>query len=201
MPMLCLLVIHGDISTYKKPFVHFFLYHVQASNLVKVVPRNRLGVGSQRHDIAVRTDFLRRLLQLLEDEKKVRREIVILLEQQQQTCVVPRDIELIKYPVQFPPPMVLHLCEYSLAVMTIQIGIVGVPAVLRERLLLREIALTVARIVTWKFARVRLYRERIKDLQHFAKADTLHQLVDLVVVVVVREDQQRLGNVSRMRET
>ena len=46
-----------------------------------------------------------------------------------------------------------------------------------------------------------LNRERVEDLHNFAKVDALHQLVDFFVVKVVREDQQGLGNVARLRKT
>lgn len=48
--------------------------------------------------------------------------------------------------------------------------------------------------------RVRLYGIRIEDLQHLAKVNLLHQIVDVIIIVVVREYQQSLGNVACLRE-
>lgn len=48
---------------------------------------------------------------------------------------------------------------------------------------------------------MRLYGIRIEDLQHLAKVDLLHQIIDVIVVVVVREYQQSLGNIASLRET
>lgn len=47
---------------------------------------------------------------------------------------------------------------------------------------------------------MRLYGVRIEDLQHLAEIDLLHQVVDVVVVEVVREDQQRFRDVARLRQ-
>lgn len=48
--------------------------------------------------------------------------------------------------------------------------------------------------------RMRLYGIRIEDLQHLAKVNLLHQIVDVIVVIVVREYQQSLGNVACLCE-
>ena len=46
-----------------------------------------------------------------------------------------------------------------------------------------------------------LNRKRVEDLHNFAEIDALHQLVDFFVIKIVREDQQGLGNVARLRKT
>lgn len=98
------------------------------------------------------------------------------------------EVELIEHPVRFPPPMVLGLGKFRLAIMTVQIGMVGIVAVpdncskhiyrlyyfcvyntnkktMKKNLL---ITIDVSRTVTWidtgKFVWMRLYRMRIKYL-------------------------------------
>lgn len=59
-------------------------------------------------------------------------------------------------------------------------------------LLLLHVPVTVLGIFAGELFRVRLNRVRIVYLHHFAKVHALNQLIDLVVIKVVREDEQDL---------
>lgn len=67
-------------------------------------------------------------------------------------------------------------------------------------LLLLDVAGTVSGRLTRKLLRMRLYRVRVEDLHHLAEVNTLHQFVDLFIIVVVTEHQQNRFNVPCLRQ-
>lgn len=67
-------------------------------------------------------------------------------------------------------------------------------------LLLLDVAGTVSWRLTRKLLWMRLYRVRVEDLHHLAEVNTLHQFVDLFIIVVVTEHQQNRVNVPRLRQ-
>lgn len=67
-------------------------------------------------------------------------------------------------------------------------------------LLLLDVPGTVVGIDAGILVRMRLHRVRIEYLQHLAEVDLLHQIVDVIIVKIVREHQQRLGNVACLRQ-
>lgn len=64
-----------------------------------------------------------------------------------------------------------------------------------DSLFLLHVPVTVLGVLAGELEGVRLDGERVVDLHHPAKVHALHQLVDLVVVEVVREDEHHLGDV------
>lgn len=48
---------------------------------------------------------------------------------------------------------------------------------------------------------MRLHRVRIEYLHDLAEVDALHQIVDVLVVEIVREHKQRALDVARLRQT
>lgn len=67
-------------------------------------------------------------------------------------------------------------------------------------LLLLHVSGTIVRIHAGILVWMRLYGIRIEDLQYLAKVDLLHQIIDVIVVIVMREYQQSLGNVTCLRQ-
>lgn len=67
-------------------------------------------------------------------------------------------------------------------------------------LLLLNIARTIPRWLARELLWMCLYWVRVEDLHHPAEVNALHQLVDLLVIVVVAEHQQNCVDVSRLRQ-
>lgn len=127
-------------------------------------------------------------------------------------------LQFVEHPVGLPDPMVLRLRELRLPIVAIEIGIHRIVAVGDQSsgtrdtyrnshtysdgqyaLLLFDVSRTVVGIHAGILVRMRLNGVRVEDLHHLAEVDLLHQVVDVVVVVVVREHQQHLRNVPGLR--
>lgn len=71
---------------------------------------------------------------------------------------------------------------------------------IRYSLLDRDVPRAVAGRLPWELVRVSLDRVWVEDLQHLGKVHTLHQIVDLLVVVVMAKDEQGAFYSPRLRQ-
>lgn len=63
-----------------------------------------------------------------EHVEKVLGDVVVLLEEENHAGVVARRRQLIEHPVRLPPPVMLRLGELGLAVVTVEVRMLGVRA-------------------------------------------------------------------------
>ena len=158
-------------------------------------------VCSQRHNIAFGALLECFLLHRLQEIKEIFSNVVIFFEQKHKTGVKSCDFQLIEDSIRFPPPVMFGLRVRSFPVVAVEVGKIRVFTFGLDCLLFRYISGTIFWISSRKLVRICLNRERIKNLYDFAKVDALHQLVDFFVVKVVREDQQRFRNITRLWHT
>ncbi len=128
------------------------------------------------------------------------------------------DLQLVEYPIGFPPPVVLGLGEFGLPVVAVHVRPVSVCALQpfgSEKAIMYQCVnvtwfisallflFSVPRTVVWRFSRkfvwMRLYGVWVEDLCGLGEVHLGDLLVDVVVPVVVAEHQQGLRDPARLR--
>lgn len=154
-----------------------------------------LVIRSQRNHVAFITAFDHLPLHEVHDVYKVLSDEMIFFEKQKKPAEVPCEAQLVENEVQLPPPVMLHLSEFGLAVVSVHVGMVLVVTIYLTRFFLGEISRAITRIVSRKSQRMSLNRVRVEDLRVHAKVNRLPKcIVDRFIVNIVGNYQQCFRN-------
>lgn len=165
---------------------------------IKLVVRaleNVFRIRPKRHDVARLATRQHLPSQQFQHRNEVLGHKIIFFEQQQESVVMFGGLELVKDPVELPPPVVLHLREPRLSEVAVHVGMKLIVALQFSRFNRRRIPRTIFRIIAGKRLRVGLNRVRVKNLQKHTEVDALHYLIDGVVINIMRHDEKSVGNV------